>query len=71
MKTNLTIAMLLTAGVSLAQVVIPDGTKIRVHEGEGKDGDAMEELRRRAGARQPLGFAGGCQAPLDPVPPAR
>lgn len=23
---------------------------IRVHEGEGKDGDAMEELRRRAGA---------------------
>lgn len=23
---------------------------IRVHEGEGKDGDALEELRRRAGA---------------------
>jgi len=30
MKTNLTIAMMLTAGLAAAQVVIPDGTKIRV-----------------------------------------
>ena len=30
MKTNLTIAMMMTAGLAAAQVVIPDGTKIRV-----------------------------------------
>ncbi len=30
MKTNLTIAMMFTAGMALAQVMIPDGTRIRV-----------------------------------------
>ena len=30
MKTNLTIAMMMTAGLAAAQVMIPDGTKIRV-----------------------------------------
>jgi hypothetical protein len=30
MKTNLTIAMMFTAGMAMAQVVIPDGTKMRV-----------------------------------------
>src|SRR5689334_14165316 len=30
MKTNLLLATLLTAGMAMAQIVIPDGTKLRV-----------------------------------------
>ncbi len=42
MKTNLTIAMMFTAGVALAQVVIPDGTKIRVRLEENLSSETAE-----------------------------
>ena len=42
MKTNLTIATLLTAGMAMAQVVVPDGTKIRVRLEQNLTSDNVE-----------------------------
>lgn len=42
MRTNLTIAMMLTAGMAMAQVMIPDGTKIRVRLEQNLSSDVAE-----------------------------
>jgi len=42
MKTNLTIAMMMTAGLAAAQVMIPDGTKIRVRLESNLSSDTAE-----------------------------
>ncbi len=42
MKTNLTLATLLTAGLAMAQVVVPDGTKIRVRLEQNLTSDNVE-----------------------------
>ena len=42
MKTNLTIAMMFTAGMAMAQVMIPDGTKIRVRLEENLSSETAE-----------------------------
>ena len=42
MKTNLMIAVILTAGVAMSQVVIPDGTRIRVRLEQNLSSDSVE-----------------------------
>ena len=42
MRTNLTIATLFTASMALAQVVVPDGTKIRVRLEQNLSSDTVE-----------------------------
>ena len=42
MKTNLIIATILTAGVAMSQVVIPDGTRIRVRLEQNLSSDSIE-----------------------------
>ena len=42
MKTNLTIAMLLTAGMAMTQVIIPDGTRIRVRLEQNLSSESTE-----------------------------
>ena len=42
MKTNVTFALMMTAGMAMAQVMIPDGTKIRVHLEEDLSSDTAQ-----------------------------
>jgi hypothetical protein len=42
MKTNLTIALMMTASIAMAQVMVPDGTQIRVHLVEDLSSDTAQ-----------------------------